>query len=117
MAARSPFSARQPMLVGRDRELTILHDRLTAARDGRGALVLISGEAGIGKTALVDALAREAEDLGAQVLAGHCYDRTEMPPYGPWIKIAAGAAPLGRLEEIANRADLFAQTRDFLTVL
>ena len=78
---------------------------------------MISGEAGIGKTALVDALAREAEDLGAQVLAGHCYDRTETPPYGPWIQIAAGAAPLGQLEEIANQADLFAQTRDFLADL
>ena len=82
-----------------------------------GALVLISGEAGIGKTALVDALAREAEDLGAQVRAGHCYDRTETPPYGPWMQIADGAAPLGRLEEIANQADLFAQTRDYLAGL
>ena len=33
-----------PPLVGRDRELALLHDRLTAARDGRGSLVLISGE-------------------------------------------------------------------------
>ncbi len=78
---------------------------------------MISGEAGIGKTALVDVLAREAEGLGAQVLAGHCYDRTETPPYGPWIQIAAGTAPLGRLEDMANQEDLFAQTRDFLADL
>ena len=77
-----------PPLVGRDRELALLHDRLTAARDGRGSLVLISGEAGIGKTALADALCRDAADSGAHVLIGHCYDRTETPPYGPWIEIA-----------------------------
>jgi predicted ATPase len=47
-----------------------LHDRLTAAQGGRGSLVLISGEAGIGKTALADVLCREAVDTGAHVFTG-----------------------------------------------
>ena len=120
----SPLS--RPPLVGRDRELALLHDRLTAARDGRGSLVLISGEAGIGKTALADALCREAADAGAHVLAGHCYDRTETPPYGPWIEIArrvqalpdaANAPPVPRLDGATSQADLFAQARDFLVAL
>src|SRR5437762_2954190 len=76
------------LLVGRDRELALLHERLTAARGGQGSLVLISGEAGIGKTALADVLAREAMNAHVTVLTGHCYDRTETPPYGPWMEIA-----------------------------
>ena len=126
MDVRSSSPTPPPPLVGRDRELALLHDRLTAARDGRGSLVLIGGEAGIGKTALADALCREAADAGAHVLTGHCYDRTETPPYGPWIEIArrvqalpdaANAPPVPRLDGATSQADLFAQARDFLVAL
>src|SRR4051794_31932192 len=87
MDVRASTPTTPPLLVGRDRELATLHDRLAAARTGRGSLVLISGEAGIGKTALANRLAREATDARVAVLAGHCYDRTETPPYGPWLEI------------------------------
>ena len=56
---------------------------LAAALAGQGSLVLIGGEAGIGKTALAEALCREAAEQGALVLVGRCYDLTETPPYGP----------------------------------
>jgi DNA-binding CsgD family transcriptional regulator len=72
-------------LVGRDRELGVLHELLAAALTGRGGLVLIGGEAGIGKTALTEWLCREAEAIGALVLTGRCYDLSQTPPYGPWI--------------------------------
>jgi transcriptional regulator with AAA-type ATPase domain len=49
-----------PLLVGRDRELTVLRHHLDAAIDGYGSLVLIGGEAGIGKTTLAEAVCREA---------------------------------------------------------
>jgi hypothetical protein len=57
-----------PPLVGRDRELALLRDGLTAARAGRGGLVLIGGGAGIGKIALADRLARDATDARVTVL-------------------------------------------------
>src|SRR4029078_11846977 len=50
-------------------------------------LVLVSGEAGIGKTTLVSALAARAEACGARVLWGHAYDLSVTPPYGPWVEI------------------------------
>ncbi|HEY8597222.1 MAG TPA: ATP-binding protein, partial [Thermomicrobiales bacterium] len=82
-AAPAPKS---PALVGRDRELTVLHEALASALAGCGALVLIGGEAGIGKTALAEALCRDAAEQGARVLIGRCYDLGETPPYGPWAE-------------------------------
>ena len=53
------------MFVGRAAELQLLHDRFAAARGGHGALVLVSGEAGIGKTRLTDEF---ATGIGARAL-------------------------------------------------
>ena len=69
-------------LVGREREMALLRDALAAALAGRGSLVLIGGEAGIGKTALAEALCGEAAEQGALALVGRCYDLAETPPYG-----------------------------------
>ena len=69
----------QPPLVGRGRELALLREQLAAALAGVGSLVLIGGEAGIGKTALAEALAREAAAQGTVVLTGRCYDLSETP--------------------------------------
>src|SRR4051812_46184834 len=119
IASRDPRSP----LVGRDRELSVLRTHLAEAIAGNGRLILIFGEAGVGKTALADVLVREAADMGAQVLVGHCYDRTETPPYGPWMEIArhvqplpdfADAPPVPRLDAVTSQAALFAQVRDFL---
>jgi len=82
-----------PTLVGRERELAVLHEHLDAALAGRGSLVLIGGEAGIGKTALAEALCREATERGALVLVGRCYDLSETPPYGPWVELFGRDTP------------------------
>src|SRR3954447_4771824 len=88
-------SSSPPPLVGRDRELRALRARLADTLAGRGGLVLISGEAGIGKSALVDRLGQEAAAAGARFAGGSCYDRAETPPHGPWAGVFArlGAAP------------------------
>jgi tetratricopeptide (TPR) repeat protein len=52
-------------------------------------VVLIGGEAGIGKTTLVEDLAIDAEEQGCLVLWGHAYDLSVTQPYGPWLEIAA----------------------------
>src|SRR5438128_1622564 len=69
-----------PLLVGREREQTLLRDRLSDAFAGRGGLVLISGEAGIGKTTLAETVCREAAARSVLVLVGRCYDLAETPP-------------------------------------
>src|SRR4051794_3103922 len=52
------------MLVGRDRELGRIRELLDAAGDGRSSALLVHGEAGIGKTALLEAAAEEAAARG-----------------------------------------------------
>src|SRR5213595_2241724 len=74
-------------LVGRDRELATLREQLSGARAGQGSLVLIGGEAGIGKTSLAEAACRDAAQQGVLALVGRCYDLAETPPYGPWIEL------------------------------
>ena len=76
-------------LVGRAREQATLGECLTAALAGRGGLVLLGGEAGIGKTALAEVLLVEARARGALVLTGHAYDLSDTPPYGPWTECLA----------------------------
>ena len=54
-----------PLLLERDGDRTILHQRLAEARAGHGGVVLVSGEAGIGKTTFVrDVLDRHWSDAG-----------------------------------------------------
>src|SRR5919202_5063791 len=84
-----PLAFADAPLVGRERERALLRERLDAALAGRGGLALLGGEAGIGKTALAEALGREALDRGARVAVGRCYDLTETPPYGPWREALA----------------------------
>ncbi|HYI15055.1 MAG TPA: AAA family ATPase [Thermomicrobiales bacterium] len=77
-------------LVGRDRELASLREHLSATLSGRGSLILIGGDAGIGKTALAETLCQDATERGALLLVGRCYDLSETPPFGPWREVFAG---------------------------
>ncbi len=69
---------------GREREWDRLTDRLVDALRGRGGVITLSGEAGVGKTTLATALASAARRQGAVVLVGGCYDLALTPSYGPW---------------------------------
>jgi len=76
----------RPYLVGRANEHSLIVAQIDALLTGKGSLVILSGEAGIGKTTLAQSACREARESGALVLLGHCYDRGETPPYGLWIE-------------------------------
>src|SRR5262245_17088378 len=86
-----------PLLVGRKRERGLLRQHLDAVFAGHGSLVLIGGEAGIGKTALAESLCRDAAEHGALVLVGHCYDLTGTRPYGHWIDLGTRYYPTDSL--------------------
>ncbi|MEO6510257.1 MAG: AAA family ATPase [Nocardioides sp.] len=94
--------------VGRDAELEELTLRLGIAasaavpRTAPGSIVLLAGDAGVGKTRLLTALRDRAVEAGWQVVAGHCLDFADSAlPYLPFSEI------LGRFQ--ASSPDLLAE--------
>ncbi len=75
------------VFVGRERELQELLRGLDQAATGRGGLVLIRGEPGIGKSRLADELATRARERGVRVLWGRAWTDAGAPPYWPWIQV------------------------------
>ena len=70
-------------LVGREEDLGALTTALESVRHGRMATVFLSGDAGVGKTRLVQELVGRAERAGAIVLLGGASDIAESPPFWP----------------------------------
>jgi tetratricopeptide (TPR) repeat protein len=73
-------------LVGRDAELARLVERLADASAGTGGLVLLGGEAGVGKTRLCEDVVREGNARRFLTLSGHCHEAGSTP-YGPFIEV------------------------------
>lgn len=84
-------------LVSRGPELAALRSALERARAGRASVVLVAGDAGVGKSRVVAEVAAEARADGALVLIGHCVELGEGElPYAPVAgAVRALAAQLG----------------------
>jgi hypothetical protein len=82
----SSASAAEDAFVGRDRELGLGLTLLDEVLRGRGRLLLITGEPGIGKSRLAEELATQAGERGAQVVWGRCWEAGGAPAYWPWIQ-------------------------------
>lgn len=72
--------------VGRDAEVQRLSSALDDVQVGKGQLVMLAGEPGIGKTRTVDETAAHAESRGFVVLRGACYEEQIVPAYWPWMQ-------------------------------
>ena len=72
--------------IGREAELHELRRAVDEAIAGRGRVLTVVGEAGIGKTRLASELQSYASLRGAQVLWGRCYDREGAPAFWPWVQ-------------------------------
>jgi predicted ATPase len=68
MVGHGVGGVRSPVLVGRDEFLALADRRLAAAAGGQGHLLLVAGEAGIGKTRLLASIARRAQRHGLAVV-------------------------------------------------
>jgi DNA-binding CsgD family transcriptional regulator len=74
--------------VGREDELRQLQEAFERAERGEGALVMLVGEPGIGKTAVCQQLCRFALATGGRALVGHCYEEGSFrAPYQPFVEV------------------------------
>ena len=95
--------------IGRSCELAQLHERLEDARIGKGSVVLISGEPGIGKTRLLEELREQAVEIRMDVLAGAAAS-TSIEPFLIFSKALKGIASRPFFEELeqSSFSQLFA---------
>ncbi|MFC5288172.1 ATP-binding protein [Actinokineospora guangxiensis] len=96
--------------IGRDHPARVLRAEVDRVRDSHGGLVLVAGEAGIGKTTLVTTAADEARRQGTLVLSGSCWDSDSVPGLWPWVQVvralrrAASPEQWARAESAAGAA-------------
>ncbi|GAB2572351.1 hypothetical protein GCM10027168_01370 [Streptomyces capparidis] len=95
-------SALNSALIGREHPAAVLRAEVGRAAVSHGGLVLVTGEAGIGKTALVTEAAEEARRQGALVLSGSCWDSDNAPGYWPWVQVVRGLRRGVSVEEWAE---------------
>jgi DNA-binding SARP family transcriptional activator len=89
-------------LVGRTNELALLRQCWSEAAGGTRQLVLMAGDAGIGKTRLAAELGRRAFEDGALVLYGR-FDEEALAPYQPVVEMARGWSSGASLEPLRER--------------
>lgn len=75
--------------VGRRRELAELREVFRDALDGAGALILVAGEPGIGKTRLAAEFSRDVQNADVPVRWGRVSPDEAAPPYWPWPEVLA----------------------------
>jgi DNA-binding SARP family transcriptional activator len=99
----TPSPEPTPDLLGRDAELDRLHAIVTDAVAGRGRLVLLSGEPGIGKSRLLVSTLAAAEGADCLVALGRCYEGGTAPAFWPFVELVRSLAGADD-DEIASRA-------------
>ena len=105
------------LLIERDTELQAVDDALREAAAGIGNVVLITGEAGVGKTSVVRAAQRIAARIGARILSAACDDLLTSRTLGPIRDLAgASAGPLRAALSRSDREELLDGLRHELTV-
>jgi DNA-binding SARP family transcriptional activator len=102
-ASAAAHSQREDVLfVGRHRELATLLAALDDARAGRGRLVAIGGEPGIGKSRLAEELASRARAEGAEIRWGRSWEEGGAPPYWPWVQVLRACVAERNPDQLAD---------------
>lgn len=81
----NPTSPATTRLVGRDREIALLREKLARASTGKGGIVLVSGETGTGKTTLLDELCTTATN--AKAIMVRCFSGEGAPDLWPFAQV------------------------------
>jgi DNA-binding CsgD family transcriptional regulator len=90
-------------IVGRAEELGRLLAHVDRAIGGRSSAVLLAGDAGVGKTRLLDELSARAAERGVRVLTGHCVDLGDVGlPYLPFVDLLRPVAGEPELAPVSS---------------
>ncbi|GIF46761.1 AAA ATPase-like protein [Asanoa ferruginea] len=77
-------------VIGREHPAAVLRAEIDRLTGSHGGFVLVTGEAGIGKTTLVTGAVEEARGRGVTVIGGRCWDSESAPGYWPWVQALRG---------------------------
>ena len=105
---------RESPFVGRDAEMRRLWEAIELADAGEGQLVLLSGEAGIGKSRVLEEFLRRAAADGRRVIAGRCYEHMSGTPFSPWRPILSRVLKLDSCADGAARGKTLRERFDAL---
>jgi class 3 adenylate cyclase len=111
--------------VGRTPELNELAACLEDALSGRGRVVLVAGEPGIGKSRIADELSTKARARGARILVGRCWEAGGAPAFWPWVQALRSYLPEAGAESLrrelgrgaADVAQILPELHEILTDL
>ncbi len=93
----------RPMLIGRKPDLDGLFDRWHRSCDGEPGVVIVTGEAGMGKSRLVTEFARQVASQGGLVATARCFGasgRLALAPVADWLRSPALRTSLPTLEPV-----------------
>jgi len=91
------------VFVGREDLLGALEQVWAGARAGRGGIVLLVGEPGIGKSRAAEELAARAAGAGACVAIGRCPAARGAPAFWPWVQVLRTLVPSPRADALRAR--------------
>ncbi len=92
-------------LIGREKNRDELLHHLEAALQQTGGIILIEGEAGVGKSRLLHEIAQDAEWRHVQTLFGYCSEQETTQPFGPFVSaVTQGLSPL-RVRQLSSIVD------------
>ena len=120
-----PAEPLSPIFAGREREVALINGLASRAFGEDPVVVLVGGDAGVGKTRLIDEVGARLALDGATVLTGHCVDLGDPVPFAPFVgvlralvrthgvqSLGSGARELvALLPELASAIDIAPQTK------
>jgi len=105
----SPLPQQNPLhllgrspLVGREQDMAFLIERWQQAMGGHGGLVFLHGEAGIGKTRLIEELVAHVRPRGGWVIKANCYEYEHTLPYVPLADVLHALLALARPQTLGR---------------
>ncbi len=91
-AAPRKIGGRSDVMVGRQAELAVLQQAIARLESGSGSVAVIIGDAGIGKSRLLEEAVRGAVEQTVDLLSGRCISYGNTIPYHMWLELLRGTA-------------------------